>query len=46
MKLLSANEHRELFMNAGFSDVQMVAQPRKGWICGIGRKPSVPAESN
>ena len=42
MKLLTANEHRELFMNAGFSDVQVVAEPRKGWICGIGRKPSAP----
>src|SRR4051812_32777196 len=38
MKFLSANEHRELFENAGFSDVQLVAEPRKGWICCIGRK--------
>lgn len=43
MALLSVDEHRELFMNAGFSDVQVVAEPRKGWICGIGKKPSTPA---
>ena len=46
MKLLTTDEHRELFANAGFSDVQVVAEPRKGWICGIGRKPFVPTESN
>lgn len=45
MKLLTANEHRELFTNAGFSDVQMVAEPRKGWICMIGRKPFAPTVS-
>jgi ubiquinone/menaquinone biosynthesis C-methylase UbiE len=42
MKLLTANEHRELFANAGYSDVQIIEEPRKGWICGIGKKPSVP----
>lgn len=41
MKLLSAQEHRELFQSSGFSDVQIIEQPGKGWICGIGRKPSV-----
>ena len=39
MKLMTANEHRELFTNAGYSDVQIIAEPNKGWICGIGRKP-------
>ena len=46
MKLLTANEHRELFTNAGYSDVKIIEEPRKGWICGIGKKPSVPTESN
>jgi ubiquinone/menaquinone biosynthesis C-methylase UbiE len=46
MKLLTANEHRELFTNAGYSDVQIIEEPRKGWICGIGKKPSVPTGSN
>ena len=39
MKLLSVDEHRELFANAGFSDVQIFEQPNKGWICCLGKKP-------
>jgi ubiquinone/menaquinone biosynthesis C-methylase UbiE len=39
MTLLSVAEHRELFDNAGYSDVQVVEKREKGWICGIGRKP-------
>lgn len=39
MKMLSAEEHRQLFANAGFSDVQISTDPGKGWICGIGKKP-------
>jgi len=46
MKLLTANEHRELFANAGYSDVKIIEEPRKGWICGIGKKPSAQTESN
>jgi ubiquinone/menaquinone biosynthesis C-methylase UbiE len=42
MKLLSVNEHRELFTNAGYSDIQVIEESGKGWICGIGRKPSMP----
>lgn len=45
MKFLSANEHRELFANAGYSGVQIIEEPRKGWICGIGKKPSAPTRS-
>ena len=39
MTLLSVNEHRELYTNAGYSDVQVIVERDKGWICGIGRKP-------
>lgn len=39
MALLTVDEHRELFTEAGYSDVQVVAEARKGWICAIGRKP-------
>jgi SAM-dependent methyltransferase len=42
MALLSVDEHRELFANAGYSDVQVIEEVSKGWICGIGRKPSTP----
>ena len=45
MALLSVNEHRELFANAGYSDVQIIEEAGKGWICGIGRKPSTPKGS-
>jgi ubiquinone/menaquinone biosynthesis C-methylase UbiE len=37
--LLSVAGHRELFSNAGYSDVQVVEKREKGWICGFGRKP-------
>ena len=39
MTLLSVSEHRELFTNTGYSDVQAIEKPEKGWICAIGRKP-------
>lgn len=42
MTLLSADEHRELFVNAAYSDVQIFVEPGKGWICCAGRKPSAP----
>lgn len=45
MKLLSVNEHRELFANAGYSDVQVIEESGKGWICGIGEKHSIPKGS-
>jgi ubiquinone/menaquinone biosynthesis C-methylase UbiE len=45
MALLSVNEHRELFAKAGYSDIQIIDEPGKGWICGIGKKSSVPTGS-
>jgi ubiquinone/menaquinone biosynthesis C-methylase UbiE len=39
MKLLSVEEHRELFTHAGYSNVQVIEERDKGWICGLGRKP-------
>jgi ubiquinone/menaquinone biosynthesis C-methylase UbiE len=39
MALLSVDEHRELFTTAGYSDVRVIEEPGKGWICSIGRKP-------
>ena len=35
---LSANEHREVFEQAGYSDVEIFEERRKGWICATGRK--------
>jgi len=42
MALLSVEEHRELLTDAGYSDVQVITEPRKGWICCIGTKPPIP----
>jgi SAM-dependent methyltransferase len=39
MMLLSAEEHRGLFGDAGFSEVKVIEEHSKGWICAIGRKP-------
>jgi ubiquinone/menaquinone biosynthesis C-methylase UbiE len=41
MKLLSVDEHRQLFATAGYSDVQIFEEADKGWICCTGRKPSI-----
>jgi ubiquinone/menaquinone biosynthesis C-methylase UbiE len=38
MALLSVQEHRELFANTGYSDIQVIEKREKGWICGIGKK--------
>ena len=38
MKLLSVAEHEELFVAAGFQDVQIITRPEKGWICATGAK--------
>jgi ubiquinone/menaquinone biosynthesis C-methylase UbiE len=39
MNLLSPDEHRDLFSNAGFVDVEIFEMLEKGWICAFGRKP-------
>jgi ubiquinone/menaquinone biosynthesis C-methylase UbiE len=41
MTLLGADEHLELFAKAGYSDVQVIEEPKRGWICCVGRKPLV-----
>lgn len=39
-RYLSASEHRELLSEAGFTEVTVSEEPRKGWICAVGRRPS------
>ena len=41
MALLSVEEHRELFTGAGYSEIQLITVPGKGWICCIGSKTPV-----
>jgi ubiquinone/menaquinone biosynthesis C-methylase UbiE len=38
IKLLTVDEHRELFANAGYSNIEVIEERDKGWICGVGRK--------
>jgi SAM-dependent methyltransferase len=38
---LSVDDQRELFSSAGYTDVQIWEEGSKGWICAIGKKPSV-----
>lgn len=37
---LSAQDQRDLFATAGFSEVQIIEEHKKGWICAIGTKPA------
>ena len=44
MKLLSSSslsvqDQKELFVSAGYDDVKVIEEKKKGWICAIGRKP-------
>ena len=36
MKVLTPEEHRDLFIDAGYSDVQIALDKKKGWICATG----------
>lgn len=40
MKLLTDEEHRQLFTDAGFTDIRLDTKPGKGWIYGVGVKSS------
>jgi SAM-dependent methyltransferase len=37
---LSVEDHRALFVSAGYSEVQMFEDRKKGWVCGVGRVPA------
>lgn len=37
-KLLTPDEHRDLLLAAGFSDVSVFEDRQKGWLCVVGRK--------
>jgi len=36
---LTLDEHRQLLVNAGYIDVDVINDRSRGWICAIGRKP-------
>ncbi|HEV7425572.1 MAG TPA: class I SAM-dependent methyltransferase [Thermoanaerobaculia bacterium] len=35
---LSVDEHQQLFAAAGYTDIQIFEEPKKGWFCGTARK--------
>jgi SAM-dependent methyltransferase len=37
---LSVSDHRELFVSAGYVNVEIFEESRKGWICAMGAKPT------
>ena len=39
MAALDPEQHRSLFTNAGFTDVRVVDDAPRGWICALGTKP-------
>lgn len=40
MKLLDTDEHRALLTNTGYSEVQVIEEANRGWICAMGTKPT------
>ena len=40
MAVLSVEEHRRMFSEAGFDDIRLSEDEAKGWICVVGGKPS------
>jgi hypothetical protein len=36
---LSVSEHRDLFSAAGYSEITVQEERKKGWICVVGRRP-------
>ena len=41
LKLLTVEQHRQLFVGAGYSDIQVMTEANNGWICGMGTKPPI-----
>ena len=42
---LSVDEHRQLFLRAGFTDIEFIEEYDEGWICAIGKSPSPVADN-
>ena len=41
MTLLTLEEHKELLDRTGFSEVRIIEQSDRGWMCASGRKPLI-----
>jgi len=44
-RYLSVREHHDLLAAAGYSEVVILEERRKGWICGVARRPLLSAAS-
>jgi len=40
--LLSVEEHRQLLASAGYTEIEVIEERAKGWICAVGRKSPTP----
>jgi hypothetical protein len=40
MASLTVDQHRDLLVNSGFTDVHVVEHATNGWICALGTKPA------
>jgi ubiquinone/menaquinone biosynthesis C-methylase UbiE len=38
---LTISEHQALFEAAGYTDIEILEEPRKGWLCTIGKRPAL-----
>ena len=38
---LGVEEHRQLFSAAGYTEIEVFEENKKGWLCGVGMKPRV-----
>jgi hypothetical protein len=36
---LSVDDHRDLFLKAGYAEAEIFEELDKGWLCAIARKP-------
>jgi SAM-dependent methyltransferase len=36
---LSVSEHHDLFCTAGYTEIKVLEERRKGWVCVVGKRP-------
>ena len=42
-KGLTVDDHRALFVAAGFAEIEIIEERSRGWLCAMGRKPAEPS---
>jgi hypothetical protein len=41
---LTAQQYKELFTKAGYTEIEIFEENKKGWICGVGRRSAMSDE--